>query len=370
MDTHPEQIDAATLQSWLESGRKVDVIDIRPKSDYNEWHVPGSHNVDAYHHIYARRAGPLEDYQAPDGVPVVAVCFVGQTSQVAAHYLRSRGMQAMSLIGGMQAWSLAWNVAQVSLAKSKAEVLQVRRTGKGCLSYLLASEGEAVVIDPSTEPSVYLDLAQERSWRVTKVLDTHVHADHLSRARRLAEAAGAEHFLPEQHRTRFEFSPIQPGAEFRVGGARLEALPTPGHTFESMSFVLDGEAIFTGDTLFLEGVGRPDLMADRAETEQRARLLHRSLQTLAGLDPELIVLPCHSSRPVPFDRSPMQAALGSVVERLEAFGQTEDEFIAWILGRIPPTPPNHVSIVGFNESGVWPSFEVAQLEAGANLCAV
>ncbi len=266
---HSFEIDSHTLQSWLENGSRVEVIDIRPQADYQAWHVPGSVNVDAYNAIYANSPGALADYRPADDRMVVAVCFVGQTSKIAARYLQSRGIQALSLTGGMQAWSLSWNTAQISLPQGSARVVQVRRTGKGCLSYLVESEGQALVIDPSVEAQVYADLAGELGCRIVKVLDTHIHADHISRSRVLAGLTGAVHYLPRQERVHFEYQRIDPGDVITVGGARLEAIHSPGHTFESMSYLLDGIALFSGDTLFLESVGRPDLKADREGTIAR-----------------------------------------------------------------------------------------------------
>src|SRR5207249_1026707 len=83
--------------------------------------------------------------------------------------------------GGMRAWSLAWNTAEVSCPGSTARIVQLRRTGKGCLSYLIGSNGAAVVIDASLDPQVYHRLADEHGWRIRTILETHVHADHLFR---------------------------------------------------------------------------------------------------------------------------------------------------------------------------------------------
>jgi glyoxylase-like metal-dependent hydrolase (beta-lactamase superfamily II) len=364
------EIDSLTLQSWLENGQPVEVIDIRPRVDYEAWHVPGSLNVDAYQAIYANSPGPLADYAPPDDRPVVAVCYVGQTSRIAAKYLQSRGIRAVSLTGGMQAWSLSWNVAEVKLPGGAASILQVRRTGKGCLSYLVFSGREALVIDPSLDPHHYAQLAEARESRIVHVVDTHIHADHLSRSRALAELTGARYSLPRQDRAQFDHDVLQAGDVIGVGTSRLEVIHSPGHTFESVSLLLDKAALFTGDTLFLDSIGRPDLKAGREETAARARALHQTLQRLAALDPEVLVLPCHTGRPVPFDHVPVAGPLKDVREKIEALHMPEDQFVSWILGRIPPNPPNYETIVRLNERGILPELDPTMLEAGANQCAI
>ncbi len=363
------EIDTDTLQSWLEEGQVAEVIDVRRRADFAAWHIPGSRHVAAYEAIQNRLPGPLADYQAPDGGRVVAVCYVGQTSLAAARYLRSRGIKALSLTGGMEGWSLAWNTADVT-TRNGAQVVQFRRTGKGCLSYLVASGGEAAVIDPSLDPDHYLALSARRGWRITRVLDTHVHADHLTRGPRLASKAGAAYYLPANDRVAAGFYPLQDGDVIALGQARLKAIRTPGHTFEAMSFLLDGETLFSGDTLFLDSVGRPDLKADRSESEARARALYRTLQALRTLDPGTQILPGHTSQPVPFDRVPLAAPLARVMAQITAPDLGAADFVAWILGRLPPNPPHYEAIVRLNERGVWPASDVIGLEAGPNRCAV
>ena len=253
---------------------------------------------------------------------------------------------------------------------SAATVIQVRRTGKGCLSYLIGTDDEAVVIDAALPPKVYQSLAAERGWIITHVLDTHVHADHLSRSRLLAEATGATLHLPQQKRVSYPFTPVRDGTTNGVGSSRIVALRTPGHTLESTSYLLDGNALFTGDTLFLAGVGRPDLDASAEEARERARLLYASLQRLTALPPETLILPGHTSEPAPFDERPIAATLAEVINRVTMLGLSEEAFLDAILARIPPTPPNHARIVALNEAGEMPDGDPTDLEAGANRCAV
>jgi glyoxylase-like metal-dependent hydrolase (beta-lactamase superfamily II) len=363
-------IDAEALRDLLDENQPVTVLDIRRAEDRAEWAIPGSVHVEAYDALKAGDPNALSNVDLPEGAPVVTVCGVGKTSAIAAEQLRARGLRALSLAGGMKAWSLAWNSAEVQVPNSDARIIQVRRTGKGCLSYVIASDDEAAVIDAALEPQVYLSLASVHGWKVTSVLETHVHADHLSRSRRLAELSGAALYLPDQNRVSYPFTPLRDADELDIGAAELTAMCTPGHTPESTAYLLDNRALFTGDTLFLAGVGRPDLEASPEEARTRAHELYRSLERILDLPPETLILPAHTSEPVAFDGQPLVGTLAEVREKVEALGASEDAFVETILVRIPPTPPNHHRIVELNEAGLFPEGDLTDLEAGANRCAV
>ncbi|HEY1240177.1 MAG TPA: MBL fold metallo-hydrolase [Bryobacteraceae bacterium] len=363
-----KQIDVDTLRDWLENGRPVTVLDIRNSEDRAQWSIPGSMHLNAYAALKSGDPKALLQVELPADRPVVTICNAGVVSQVAAEQLSQRGMDAAALAGGMKSWSLAWNTAELPLGD--VTVVQVRRTGKGCLSYLLASDSQAVVIDASLNPTVYLHLAGQRGWAIRYVLDTHVHADHLSRSRALAEMTGAALLLPRQNRVRFAFQAFQDGDTLAFGNATLRAIATPGHTDESTSYLVNGQALFTGDTLFLATVGRPDLKASRTEAEDRARTLFQSLRHLLELSGPTIVFPGHASEPPAFDTRPICDELGRVSSRIGAWLRSEDAFVRTILDRIPPTPPNYLKIVELNETGALPEGDVTDLEAGANRCAV
>jgi glyoxylase-like metal-dependent hydrolase (beta-lactamase superfamily II)/rhodanese-related sulfurtransferase len=365
-----EPIDVETLRTWLEEGRPLTILDVRPRPDFAEWCIPGSIHVDAYNALKVHDPAALSDVDLPNDQPVVTVCGVGRTSQIAAEQLQARGLQALSLEGGMQAWSLAWNTAEIPLADRSALVIQVRRTGKGCLSYLIGAGEEAFVIDASLDPQVYLDLAQSHGWQITSVFDTHIHADHLSRSRQLAERSGAMLFLPDQQRVAFPFTAIGDGDTLATPGIQLTALHTPGHSMESTCYLLSNHLLFTGDTLFPTGVGRPDLEADEQHARLRATALYHSLHKLLALPKASLVLPGHTSAPVPFDGIPIAAALAQIDEEVGILHATPEVFIEQIMMRLPPTPPNYRRIVTFNEMGLMPISGITELEAGANRCAI
>src|SRR5712692_7041863 len=311
-----EPIDVETLRTWLEEGRPVTILDVRPADQRADWAIPGSVHIDAYRALNEHDPHALDAVNVAGDAPVVTVCAAGRTSQLAAEQLAVRGIPALSLEGGMKAWSLAWNTAMVPLSGSEVRVIQVRRTGKGCLSYLIGAGKEAFVIDASLDPQIYLDLATRKGWQITSVFDTHIHADHLSRSRQLAERSGAMLFLPEQQRVSFPFTAMRDGDTLATPTMLLTALHTPGHTMESTCYLLNNHLLFTGDTLFPTGIGRPDLEADEQQARLRASALYHSLHKLLALPSDTLLLPGHTSTPVPFDGIPIAATLARIVEQV------------------------------------------------------
>jgi glyoxylase-like metal-dependent hydrolase (beta-lactamase superfamily II) len=362
-------IDSKTLRDMLERGEPVTVVDVRKAEDHAGWSVPGSINFDAYDKLKAGDPDAMEGCDVPGNGPVVTVCGAGRSSAVAAEQLRKRGLAALTLEGGMKAWSLAWNAADISVPGSGTKVVQVRRTGKGCLSYLVGSGSEAAIIDAAVDPAVYIEVAEGRGWKITRLLDTHVHADHLSRSRNLAELTGAELHMPERAPVSYPFSPLGDGDELQIGASKLDALRTPGHTAESTSYLLDGKALFTGDTMFLSAVGRPDLEASPERAREKARALHGALRRLLDLDADTLVLPGHTGGPVSFDGEPIAAPLSKVQENVPLLSEDEESFVEKVARRASPVPENYEWIEELNRSGKLPQGDPTELEAGANRCA-
>src|SRR2546428_3456298 len=171
-------ISTEALRELLERGAPVTVLDVRPAAERAEWSIPGSVAADAYEAL--RRGDPvaLADFHTSNGGRVVTVCAAGKTSMLAAERLRAHGLDGVSLEGGMRAWSLAWNTAELPCPESTAWIVQLRRTGKGCLSYLIGSNGDARVIRASLHPPGDHRGADEHGWGIPHALGTHGHADH------------------------------------------------------------------------------------------------------------------------------------------------------------------------------------------------
>jgi glyoxylase-like metal-dependent hydrolase (beta-lactamase superfamily II) len=366
LTTVADRISVRELQNLIDAGQPVNIVDVRSSADV-DWAIPGSTHVDAYDALKSGRIGPLAELNFAPG-PVVTVCGVGETAAIATRLLRARGVEASTLEGGMRAWSLAWNIAEGTIGD--CDIVQVRRTGKGCLSYIVASRAEAVVIDASVDPDVYTRLLAERGCRLVAVVDTHIHADHLSRSRLLAQITGADLFMPAQGRVQYPFRSLDDASLIQFGSAELVAVRTPGHTSESTTYVLNSRVAFTGDTLFLSGVGRPDLEGRGGEDARRnARLLYESIDRLRKLPSDTLILPGHVSDPILFDHRLLATSVGTILDTVALLRMDVDAFAETIVSRIPPTPPNHLQIVELNERGEFPD-DPSELEAGANRCAI
>src|SRR5205823_7882549 len=140
-----------------------------------------------------------------------------------------------------------------------------RRAGHASRSSALGTPADAARVDRSLGPRVSPGEVRVPARRVRWVVPGRVHADHVSRARALAADTEARLCLPTTDRVSFEYAPVKDGDTVRVGSAGLRVFHTPGHTPESACFLLDEHALFTGDTLFLAAVGRPDLEATTDE---------------------------------------------------------------------------------------------------------
>ena len=357
-------ITADALVELLDEPEEYFLMDVREPDEFSEWRIPGAVNVPLGE--LAARVG-----EVPRGREVVTVCAVGSRASTAAEMLARSGIDAEVLQGGMSAWATVYDEVEVVLGG--ATVVQVRRRGKGCLSYLIGAGQSAVVIDPSADVAQYTDRATSRGWEVTYVVDTHLHADHVSGARALADATGATLMLNPADAFEFDFSPLADGMRIHIGeGADLDVsiVSTPGHTMGSTCFVLGEYALFSGDTLFLESVGRPDL-ADRAE--QFAHDLYASLHERVLVHPDaLLVFPAHFGESVEVrGGEPTAATLGALRSSLRQLEMGEDDFVAWACSSVKQRPPNYVAIVGANQGATSIGDEERRgLEAGPNRCAV
>jgi glyoxylase-like metal-dependent hydrolase (beta-lactamase superfamily II)/rhodanese-related sulfurtransferase len=364
----PKVIDTQTLIDWLKVDKKVTILDIRPLSERAEWYIPQSIHANVYDALKAGDEQALDFLHLDQNTPVVSLCAGGKLSLFSTEILTKKGLDAYSLAGGMKAWNYAWDTTATQFGS--ITILQVRRLAKGCLSYLIGSGQQAMVIDASLDPSVYTNLAKENGWKIDYVTDTHIHADYVSRTKELAQVSDAKHVMIDKASVLYDFVPIQNRETLKVGEAQLQVFHTPGHTHESVSWLLEDKAIFTGDTLFTDGIGRPDLKAEEEESKIKAMMLFDSLQQLTAFDSQILVFPAHTSKPIVFGQETITVTLEQLKNNLAAFSLEKQDFVNSILAKLPPTPPNYLTIAEINRKGDATGHILADLEAGANRCAI
>jgi glyoxylase-like metal-dependent hydrolase (beta-lactamase superfamily II) len=367
-----QEISPAQLGEQLRNGDEEPlVLDIRHEADFEEWHIPGSINVDVYDEL---TAGSEQATEALSDLPrterIVTVCAAGVVSETATEVLRELDYEAATLIDGMNGWSRVHRHAAVS-ADLDGTLVQVARPGKGCLSHVLISDGEAAVFDPSQYLDEYEAILDEYDAELVGVFDTHAHADHVSGAAELANRHGVPYSLHPNDALAIDATPVEDGQTVTVGSLDIEVVHTPGHSEGSVSFDIDGAALITGDTLFHESVGRVELGVEAgiedSDVEGNAATLYESLQRLLDRPDDAVVLPAHDpGSPEP----PVTATLAEVREGNEDLGRDREEFVAELASDVPDHPPNfeRVKRTNVGQESV-PADELAELELGPNNCA-
>jgi glyoxylase-like metal-dependent hydrolase (beta-lactamase superfamily II) len=352
------------------------ILDVRNEGDFEDWKIEGE-NFDYLNVPYFELIDGVEGIldKIPSDKDVLVVCAKGRSSIMVAEMLTEAGHAVFSLEGGMQAWSEHLAPVKVGDLKDGGEIYQFVRIGKGCLSYMIVSNGEAAIIDSTRLTNVYLEFADRIGAKITHVFDTHLHADHISGGRKLAEKTNATYWLPPKDAVdvTFDYEPLEGGNEVLIGDTAItiHALYSPGHTIGSTSFVVDERFLLSGDILFIDSIGRPDLagLAEDWVGDLRESLYTR-YKELSG---ELIVLPAH------FMIIDELNADGSVSGKLSTLYVTnhglniedENEFRKLVVENLPPQPNAYQEIREMNMGKINPDEEKQrEMELGPNRCAV
>ncbi len=246
----------------------------------------------------------------------------------------------------------------------------------GCLShasYMLASEGEAIVVDPQRDVEIYLKAADEHSVAIRHIFETHLHADFVSGHKELAARTGATIYMGSQAGATFPHVAVRDGFELKVGKLSIRVMETPGHTPESICLVITNHeassspwAVLTGDTLFLGDVGRPDLSKQYSPT-QLAAMLYESLHNKVLILPDNVhVYPAHGAGSL-CGRN-MRAERSSTIgtERLTNYAlqiKSKDEFVKQLTANLPARPEYFSQDAEINRSGATALSELPELPA-------
>ncbi|KXZ20516.1 hypothetical protein AXI58_00620 [Bacillus nakamurai] len=352
------------------------ILDVRNKNDFSDWKIEG-HYFDHLNVPYFDLLDGVEDIlgEIPSDKEVLVVCAKEGSSVMVSEMLSEAGLSVSYLKGGMKAWSEHLEPVKVGDLKDGGEMYQFVRIGKGCLSYMILSNGEAAIIDATRMADVFIDFSKKKGATITHVFDTHLHADHISGGRVIAEKTNATYWLPpkDAEEVVFDYQPLEEGNDIIIGNTtiRIQPLYSPGHTIGSTSFIVDDQYLLSGDILFIDSIGRPDLagMAEDWVGDLRETLYDR----YKALSKDLIVLPAHF---MIIDELNEDGSVGKKLNTLfsENHGlniEDETEFRHLVTDNLPPQPNAYQEIRETNMGKINPDDEKQrEMEIGPNRCAI
>jgi glyoxylase-like metal-dependent hydrolase (beta-lactamase superfamily II)/rhodanese-related sulfurtransferase len=375
------QIAPQELAERLDRGESLQVLDVRAPDRVARSRVAFGPELQ-FHALPNSTIFALpdtRDLQLDTSRPVAVICGHGNSSKQTTAFLRERGFEAYSVTGGMAAWEAVYIARGLSPTPSLSHVVQLDRVGKGALSYVLVSDGDAVVVDPGRHIERYDTLLAELRATPAAVVDTHLHADYLSGARAAAERWQVPYFLhpddavsPYDKRPgRLAYQPLREGDMIAFGRGTLRVAHVPGHTLGSIALIADEGLALTGDFLFVQSVGRPDLAG---RTDAWARLLWQSLERARQSWPgDLLVLPAHYANESERRADRAVAARFDVIAATNTAAAIQDErtFLQWITEHTTALPDAYRSIKELNLGLADLSDpEAEMLESSPNQCAV
>jgi len=338
----------------------VYLIDVRDPDEFSDFKIPGSVNI------------PLIDIFKPENISkipkdkeIITICPHGNRATIATFALARNGITSHILEYGLAGWSQVLNAVNV---EENPTVIQVEKIGKGCLSHVVISKGNAIVIDPLYPAEKYLDIVKQQGAKITHIIDTHQHADHVSAAQQLSNLTGAPMYESKLEMWDRSAHFLDDGQEITFGNSRLRVIHTPGHTPGSLSYVVDEKYVFTGDILFIESIGRPDL---RDKAEEFAAQLYDSLHNkLLKLPSNTIVFPTHHGASVNSVNGVFLTSIAKAKEH-EILKLSKEEFVKQVVGVSVPRPMNYQKIIQINKGTeqLVPT-DVPDLELGPNRCSI
>jgi len=345
----------------VEKLKDVLLLDVRNIDEFNEYKIPGSVNI-PLDNLF----DPKTTQKIPKDKEIITICPHGNRAMIASFALARVGIDSHTLAGGLAGWNQV--LIPVTVVQKPIKIIQVQKIGKGCLSYIIESEGEAVVIDPLYPFEKYSEIAKQNGFKINKVFDTHQHADHVSAASDLAKAENAKLYFSKYEGYDINATFVGDADEVSFGKTKIRVLHTPGHTPGSLSYIINEEYVFTGDILFVESIGRPDL---RDQAEEFAGELYNTLHNkLLRLPQQTLVFPTHHGESV----ESSNGAFYSTIEKskkLPWLDISKSEFVKKVVSISLPRPMNYKKIISINkgEIGLVHS-EIPDLEIGPNRCAI
>lgn len=380
-----DEVSVEQIYQWMQHHNNLLLLDVRNPEEYETWKFEGRHTPETVHMFYGEF---VEDEEAavakvPRGKEVIVLCAKGGASEYVADMLREVfDIPAVNIAGGMIAWG-NYYLRRSIIETPTYQIYQIDRPARGCLSYILVSEGKAAIIDPLRHTQEYQDFLGENGLELALLLDTHAHADHISGGPELARQTGAPYYLHpydgihpfDMLPARLDYEMLKDGLEFTLGDLTIQAIHVPGHTLGLVNFLVtggDGQSfLFTGDSIFIKSFGRPDL---GGQGQTWAPLVYNSIFEVikSRVSPEAWVLPGHYARHDEANEDgTFMKRLGDLWRENEDLQVGKQEFIEFVLNHLPNMPQQYIQIKRVNAGLAQPGeAEASELELGKNVCAL
>lgn len=368
-------INSNQLHDKINSGKPVFILDVRNPDEYNDWKIEGKH-VASINIPYFEFLDDNEDNykDLPKDTEIIVICAKGGGAQMVSEILDEKGYKVSYLEKGMVEWSQFYHPVVITMDE-QMKLVQFDRLAKGCLSYMVISEGKAMIVDPGRHIDEYLQYAEQQNLKIEHIMDTHCHADHISGGPELTKKTRATYYISsgEMQGSDIPYEPLEKHEQLQFGSVNVKvlAVPTPGHTPGSTSFLVNDKFLLSGDTIFVGGLGRPDLGGKAREWAQS--LYDTVFTKIANLPDDVLVLPTHFADIKEINENGFIGAMLGEIRGSNEVMRTEDreQFTEMVADNMGATPPNYEQIIDINRGIVNVSPEEAtELEIGPNRCAV
>ncbi|MUG74038.1 MBL fold metallo-hydrolase [Paenibacillus validus] len=372
-----QAMTAKEVTQMLLNNEELFILDVRNTDDFDNWKIEGGkiEVVNVPYFDLLDGVDPALD-KIPDGKKILVVCAKEGSSKFVGEQIVEAGRNNVYYLeGGMKSWSEYLEPIKVGDLKDGGELYQFVRIGKGCLSYMVISGGEAATVDTLRMTNVFEQFAKDKGAVIKHTIDTHLHADHISGGKLLADKTNAKYWLPPKDATEvvFEYTPLEDDNAITVGNTQIKIQPiySPGHTIGSTSLIVDDQYLLSGDILFVQSIGRPDLAG---KAEDWVGDLRTSLyKTYKSLSEDLIVLPAHFGQHTELGEDGKVAArLGDLYASNPGLNiESEEVFRSAVTDNLPPHPNSYQEIRQTNMGRVKPTEEEQrEMEMGPNRCAI
>ncbi len=373
---------------------KTIIIDLRSPEKFNTQRIEGKENLSVFNIYYAEMLNTGEiDKDMLDYIKnnfsnkfskeqeIYTVCDVGETAKIFAKNLVESGYKAYCIEGGMKNWYRFYDYRPV-VESPEISIYQISRVSRGDLSWVIISEGQATIIDPLRHVDEYINFVKEKNAEIKFVLDTHIHADHISGGSEISRRLNVPYYFHPYDGIhpvdvlfgKVQYNYLKDGDVFKLGKADIKVIHAPGHTLGQVVFLVNDKYLFTGDSIFIQSVARPDL-GGKGDTWApiHAETLYKLITTLPD---STLILPAHFSKPIEANEKGLYVEeLGKLKVTNEALAyllqKGKDEFVKYLLSSLPHFPKEYVEIKRVNIELIEVDEQRAEeLETGKNICAL